>query len=93
MMNVAVKIRKIGNSKGILFSNRMLRDLGVENETEVMVKSEKGKITITPVEIKKSINTDLSTWEAQFQEAISQGDKPETDIFEGIENKFDQEEW
>ena len=38
--NIAVKIQKIGNSKGILLSNSMLSDLGVENETEVMVKSE-----------------------------------------------------
>ena len=87
------RIRKIGNSKGILLSNTMLTELGLEANAEVMVTAENGCIIIRPVENKRKINTDLTTWEAQFKAAIANGDKPETDMFDGMENKFDKEEW
>ena len=71
----------------------MIKELGVEDNATVIVTSEKGRIIIKPAENKRKINTDLSTWEAQFKAAIKRGDKPEKDLFEGIENKFDKEEW
>ena len=88
-----VRIRKIGNSKGILLSNRMIKELGIEDDADVIVTTEKGRIIIKPSTNKRKINTDLSTWEAQFKAAIKNGDKPETDMFEGMENNFDKEEW
>ncbi|MEJ7682051.1 MAG: hypothetical protein WKG06_30200 [Segetibacter sp.] len=91
--SVTGRIRKIGNSKGILLSNSMIRELGVADDAEVIVTTEKGHIIIKPAENKRKINTDLSTWEAQFKAAIKNGDKPEKDLFEGMENKFDKEEW
>ena len=91
--SVKGRIRKIGNSKGILLSNSMLKELGIEEGAEVIVTTEQGLITIKPAENKRKINTDLSTWEAQFKAAIKSGDKPEKDLFEGMENKFDKEEW
>lgn len=87
------RIRKIGNSKGILLSNSMIKALGIEDETEVIVTTESGRIIITPVKSKRKINTDLSSWEAQFKAAIKNGDNPEPDMFEGMENTFDKEEW
>lgn len=30
---------------------------------------------------------------SEFKAAIKDGDNPETDLFEGMENKFDKEEW
>ena len=92
-ISVSTRIRKIGNSKGILLNNSILRELGVEDDAEVMVMAEKGQIIIKPVERKRKINTDLSTGEAQFKAAIKNGDKPEPDMFEGMENNFDKEEW
>ena len=91
--SITGRIRKIGNSKGILLSNSMIKELGVEDDDAVIIISEKGRIIIKPAENKRKINTDLSTWEAQFKAAIKRGDKPEKDLFEGIENKFDKEEW
>lgn len=88
---VSGRIRKIGNSKGIILSNSMIKELGVANNAEVMVTTEKGRIIIKPAENKRKINTDLSTWEAQFRAAIKNGDKPEKDFFKGMENKFDKE--
>lgn len=90
---VSARIRKIGNSKGILLSNSIIGKLGVEVGEEVIVSAENGQIIIKPAKIKRKINTDLSTWEAQFKAAIKNGDKPETDMFEGMENEFDKEEW
>lgn len=87
------RIRKIGNSKGILLSNSMIKALGIADDAEVIVTSEKGRIIIKPAENKRKINTDLSTWEAQFKAAIKNGDTSEKDFFEGMENKFDEEEW
>lgn len=90
---VAGRIRKIGNSKGILLSNSILKESGIAENTAVTITTEKGKIIIMPAENKRKINTDLSTWEAQFKAAIKSGNKPEKDFFEGMENKFDKEEW
>jgi len=71
----------------------MISQLGVTDVLEVIVTAEKGRIVITPVEDEPVINTDLSTWEAQFEAAIKTGDKPDKDLFEGMENQFDKEEW
>lgn len=90
---IYTRIRKIGNSKGILLSNSIIKELGIEDDTEVTVTTDKGSIVIKPSESKTKINSDLSTWEAQFKKAIKNGDEPEGDMFEGIENKFDTEEW
>ncbi|MGI8634862.1 MAG: AbrB/MazE/SpoVT family DNA-binding domain-containing protein [Segetibacter sp.] len=91
--SISTKIRKIGNSKGIILNNSMIKKLGVSDDAEVIVMAEKGQITIKPAESKVSINTDISTWEAQFKAAIKNGDQPEADLFNGLENNFDQEEW
>lgn len=91
--SVRGRIRKIGNSKGILLSNTMLKELGIAEDAEVIVTTEEGRITIKPADNKTKINTDLSTWEAQFKAAIKSGDKPEKDLFKGMENKFDKAEW
>ncbi len=90
---VTGKIRKIGNSKGILLSNSIINKSGLEEDAEVIVTAEKGRIIIKLAENKIKINTDLSTWEAQFKAAIKNGDQPEKDMFEGMVNKFDKEEW
>lgn len=91
--SVFARIRKIGNSKGILLSNKLINQSGIEDGGEVIVTAEKGRIIIKPIENKRKINTDLTSWEAQFKAAIKSGDEPETDMFEGMENKFDKEEW
>ena len=90
---VSTKIRKIGNSRGILLNSAMIRELGIADDGEVEVTTENGQIIIKPAKFKRKINTDLSTWEAQFKAAIKNGDKPENDLFEGMENEFDKEEW
>jgi hypothetical protein len=40
-----------------------------------------------------NINTDISTWDEQFKKAIKKGIKPETDVWDGMQNQFDEEGW
>ena len=87
------RIRKIGNSRGILLSNNLLNHLGVKEGEEITIFAEPGQIIIKPAAAKAIINTDLSTWEAQFKQAIKNGETPEGDMFEGMDNTFDKEEW
>ena len=90
---ISTKIRKIGNSRGILLNNKMIKELGIADDAEVIVITENGQIIIKPAENKPKINIDLSSWELQFKAAIKNGDSPETDLFEGMDNTFDTEEW
>lgn len=35
----------------------------------------------------------LSQWDKQFKTAIDKGDKAEDDLFDGLENDFDKDDW
>ncbi len=35
----------------------------------------------------------LSSWDKQFKTAIDKGDKADDDLFEGLVNDFDKEDW
>ena len=35
----------------------------------------------------------LSSWDKQFKTAIDKGNKADDDLFEGLENDFDKEDW
>ncbi len=35
----------------------------------------------------------LSSWHKQFKTAIDKGNKADDDLFEGLENDFDKEDW
>jgi hypothetical protein len=42
---------------------------------------------------RNKLNLSLATWDKQFQQAIQNKEVPETDVFEGLTNKFDEHEW
>jgi len=86
-------IRKVGNSKGIILSRKMLSDLHLEEGSEVEVNLSDAGIQIIPVPKKKEVNKDLSTWGNQFKSAIKAGDQPNNDLFAGLRNDFDSKEW
>jgi hypothetical protein len=59
---------------------------------DLVIEAAEGIIAIR--EIKKSdINSDLSSWDKQFKLALKNGEKCESDLFEGMKNEFDEEEW
>jgi antitoxin component of MazEF toxin-antitoxin module len=86
---VTSKIRQIGNSKGIILSKELMDSAGISENADILIQAHNGSISI----IESKINTNLSSWDKQFKKAIKDGKIPEQDLFEGFENKFDQEEW
>jgi antitoxin component of MazEF toxin-antitoxin module len=86
------RIRAIGNSKGVILSNQLIKAAGLNAEADIVIQASDGVIYILQVKA-PDINTDLSTWDKQFKAAIKRGAKPENDLFEGMTNNFDLKEW
>ena len=89
--SVRSRIRPVGNSKGVILTNQLLKAAGISAEEAISIEAGEGVITIS--QVKPAVNTDLRTWDAQFKKAIKAGHLPEGDLFEGIENEFDETEW
>ena len=83
--------RDIGNSKGVIISKKMMDIAGIQNNT-VVIEASRGEIRIRPID-EKLVNTDLSSWGKQFKDALKAGQLPDEDLFNGMKNKFDEEEW
>lgn len=83
--------RDIGNSKGVIISRKMMDIAGIQNNN-VVIEASRGEIRIRPIE-EKLVNTDLSSWGKQFKDALKAGQLPDGDLFNGMKNKFDEEEW
>lgn len=86
------RIRAIGNSKGVILNSQLMETAKLDPGLEIIVQAREGIITIEQVK-EGAINTDLSTWDRQFERAIKRGATPEKDLFEGLENDFDSKEW
>ena len=86
-------IRKVGNSKGIILSGKILAELNLVEGSEVEVSLSDAGIQIAPVPKKREVNRDLSTWGNQFRAAIKARDRPDKDLFDGLANDFDSKEW
>jgi antitoxin component of MazEF toxin-antitoxin module len=86
------RIRPIGNSRGLILNNHIMEAAGIKEEAEVVINATHGVIYITEIK-STSVNTDLSTWDSQFKSAIKKGALPERDMFEHVQNQFDQKEW
>jgi len=79
-----VSVIKIGNSKGLIIPQKMLKALGTQNK--VMIETREGGLFISPIdETRKG-------WAESFKNATSE-QEPSKDLFEEIENDFDKEEW
>ncbi len=88
-------LRKIGNSRGVLLTKEIIDKLNMVDGQEIEVfLTDECSIVLKPTKLRKkkrpALNLDLSTWEAQFTSAIGKGETPETDVFEGMANKFDK---
>lgn len=80
------QIRRIGNSQGIILPRPLLQQVGIENEIDMQIVE--GAIILRPIK-----SHPRADWDLQFQQAIEAGHKPENDLFDGISNDFDQNEW
>ena len=79
-------IIKIGNSHGLIIPKRMLKQLGVNEKLEIEVKD--GGLFIVPIH-----DHPRKGWAEAFAKAVKAGHQAEGDLFDGIENEFDREEW
>ena len=79
-------IRKIGNSQGILLPRVLLQQAGIG--TAVDVEIAEGGLILRPVK-----KHPRESWDDQFAKAINDKNQPDDDLFAGIENEFDQNEW
>jgi antitoxin MazE len=91
-MSVTSKIRSVGNSKGVILSNQLLHKAGLPADADIIVTAVEGQIIIKEMK-PADVNTDLTTWENQFKQAIKNGAVPENDLFNGVTNSFDENEW
>lgn len=86
------RFRAIGNSRGVILNNKLISASGLKPDADIVIHAGEGIITI--VQAKQDLsNTDLSTWDAQFKACIKKGAKPEADLFGGMKNNFDDNEW
>lgn len=90
---VASRIRPIGNSKGVILSNRVIEEAGISPDADLIIQVSDGVILIAEAKSTGIVNTDLSSWDEHYKNAINYGNKPETDVWEGVQNSFDREEW
>ena len=72
---IRTSIRKVGNSKGVILSGKMLSELQLAEGSEVEVSLTDTGILISPVSPKPAtqkneVNRDLSAWDNQFKAAI-----------------------
>jgi antitoxin MazE len=80
------QIRKIGNSSGIIIPKSMLDRCEISDEVNMEVV--KGMIIIKSV--RKQVR---ENWDVLFKEANKRNPTREKDLFDGIPNEFDKNEW
>lgn len=86
------RIRAIGNSKGVILNNQLMETAGLKQDSAITIQAADGIIIIKQVK-ETGVNKNLSTWDKAFKAAIKRGAKPKKDLFEGIKNEFDTNEW
>jgi antitoxin component of MazEF toxin-antitoxin module len=88
---VRTSFRSVGNSKGLIISSKLIEASGIHGN-DLIIEAANGIISIREVN-STDVNTDLSTWDKQFKSALKNGCKVEGDLFDGMKNEFDEEEW
>ena len=78
------KLRKIGNSSGIILSKRILEQLDIEENDELKLAVEDGKILI------EKVSEGRANWKELFLQA---GSLTGHDHEMTFSNQFDEEEW
>ena len=88
---IRTSFRAVGNSKGLIISSKLIEASGISGN-DLIIEAANGIIAIRAVN-SKDVNSVLSTWDRQFKSALKNGTKLEGDLFDGMKNEFDEEEW
>lgn len=78
------KVRKIGNSYGVLLNKKLMEQINIKDEVSLSVMD--NKIVIEPIS-----SNPREGWEEMFLQAGALDDNE--NFFENVENQFDKEEW
>lgn len=78
------KVRKIGNSYGVLLNKKLMEQINIKDEVSLSVMD--NKIIIEPIS-----SNPREGWEEMFLQAGALDDNE--NFFENVENQFDKEEW
>jgi hypothetical protein len=92
VITYTTRLRSIGNSRGVILQSKLIEISGLKEDAEIAINATHGMITIVQVNSGK-VNTVLSSWDKQFKKAIKKGARPEGDLFHGMKNDFDENEW
>lgn len=93
VVSIQTRIRPVGNSRGIILSSQLLQKAGLSEDADIILSAQEGQIIIMELKLPKEVNTDLSSWEKQYREAMRKGHKPENSLFDEVSNDFDKNEW
>jgi antitoxin MazE len=74
----------VGNSQGIIIPSTILKKLNIVSKAEVDISIDNDAIVIKP--------KPRMGWEESFALSTKTSNS-EVDLFEGLDNKFDEEEW
>lgn len=69
-----------------------MRVAKLEPNMTITIQATKDHVIISKSR-EEGVNTDLSTWDSHFKMAIEKGSAPEGDLFKGLSNDFDNNEW
>ncbi len=83
-----VKLIQIGNSMGVRIPKNLIKQFNLDKGT-IELSAEKDGIMI---KAEKSVPP-REEWDMLFSKAIASGEKPESDVFEGLQNEIDKSEW
>jgi len=81
---MTVKLKKIGNSKGLIIPKKLIEMCGLDDE--VFMTVEDGHIIISSAEAPRA------GWEKQFEKANA-GKSIDNEVIDHISNDFDETEW
>lgn len=87
-------LKKIGNSYGIIFTQKLLAQAHISQNAPIVVDADGGGIRISLASNRRPVNRDLSTWRAQIKKAIKEGGKPGKSVWGNAPTtSFDENEW
>jgi antitoxin MazE len=80
-----VKVKKIGNSKGIIIPKNLIEMCDIGEEVSLVV--EDNHIIIS------APKNPRAEWEVQFKAALKEVKEPNNEYLNHIPNEFDEDEW
>lgn len=86
-------LKKIGNSFGVILNKKLLSQAGINNTTDITIEAKNNVIIISPVNKRRPVNSDLSTWRKQIKAAIKQGQLPEKSLWGNRLSEQEEKEW